>query len=57
MFGTEVATSTITTFAGGIFVQTFNAVIYVLQYTWPYILAAAAIWFFYRVAKSAFHGR
>lgn len=56
MFGTEVATSTVTSFAAGIFSTTFNAVIYVLTYTWPYILAAATIWFFYRIAKSAFHG-
>lgn len=55
MFGTGVATSTFETFMSGIFGTTITSVIYVLQVTWPYILAGAVIWFFYRVAKSAFH--
>jgi len=55
MFGTGIATSTFTDFLSAIFVQTINSTIYILQYTWPFLLAAAVLWFFYRVAKSAFH--
>jgi len=56
MFPTDIATSTFTAFLSAIYQQTITMTIYVLQYTWPYLLAAAVLWFFYRIAKAAFHG-
>lgn len=56
MLPTAIATSTYTGFLDGIFVNTINMTIFVLQTTWPYILAAAFLWFVYRIAKKAFHG-
>jgi len=56
MLPAAIATSTYTTFLDSIFTNTINMTIYVLTVTWPYILAAAFLWFIYRVAKSAFKG-
>jgi len=56
VFPTEIATSTFTSFLGTVYGQTITMAIYVLQYTWPYLLGAGVLWFFYHVAKSAFRG-
>jgi len=52
MFGTEIATSTITASIGSLFTTTINSVIYVIGYIWPYILVIAAFAYFIRVVRS-----
>jgi len=52
MFGTTIATTTITAAVQAIGASTLDAVIYVVSYAWPWLLLAAAIAYLYRVVKS-----
>jgi len=55
MLGTGVATSTLTTALDSLFNIGLNAFLFVIQYSWPYIIVVAVIFFLIAIGKSLWH--
>lgn len=51
MYPSDIATSTFTGFFQTIFSQGLQFAIYIVQYTWPYLLGLGAFFFLWRIAK------